>query len=396
MQLLAANTQRYDIGRAAIWRRTVWDGTDNLFDDFVHIGNTEGAIDIAVNPEYSELTLPETSGPAAIKRFLAGEHPEFELGIFPSEAGLALFTPTARGTAGLERRRTAREHTLWIVPEELFLKRDAGGNMVEVEVTYEIGEFLKDGLPLTAEEQLLVDMSMVIWRADFSRSTPLYRHEDGGKSLRSVTVRAQQDFTKPDGAQLYLIMGELGDFPDIGIEPLGGIVDNFNRANGALGNADTGQTWGNLANVTAAIVSNQLRITGGTEEKAAALITQPGLVDGTGQVTRVAGSHNRVYGRATSNTDPDNCIRCHVQSDQVVLQKVVAGAITQLGIIFTGIVNGDTFGLRLAGTSVKALRNGIEVISATESFNSDKSTWGVGQFHSFDQGTILDNFSVTT
>ena len=45
---------RYDIDRAAILRQPVWDGTTDLFEGFVHIGNTEGAIDIAVdekNPE---------------------------------------------------------------------------------------------------------------------------------------------------------------------------------------------------------------------------------------------------------------------------------------------------------------------------------------------------------
>ena len=219
MELIGLNTQRYDIGRATIWRRPVWDGTDDLFDGMVHIGNTEGAIDIAPNPEYSELTLPESSGPASLKRFVAGERPEFEIGIFPSPVGLAVFSPTARAAAGQQRRRIAREHTLWIVPEALFLKADINGVMTEVPVTYSGGVFLKDGLALTAAEQELVDLSIVIWRADFSRTTPVYRHEDGGKSLRSVNVRIQQDFRRPSGAQLYLVMGELADFPSLVIAP---------------------------------------------------------------------------------------------------------------------------------------------------------------------------------
>ena len=216
MELLDLTTQRYDIGRCCVFRRDVWPGgTDDLFDTMVHIGNTEGAVDIAPNSEYSELTLPETSGPAAIKRYLSGERPSFDLGIFPTPDGLALFSPTGRGSAGQQRRRPVREHTLWIVAEELFLKETVAGDMEEVPVTYGATGFLKDGVALTAAEQELVDMSIVIWRADFGRSTPVFRHEDGGKSLRTVPVNVQQDFTKPDGCQLYLMVGELADFPTI-------------------------------------------------------------------------------------------------------------------------------------------------------------------------------------
>lgn len=223
MDLKDVSTQRYDIGRAAIFvygtedgdgviTPEAWDEADPLFASMIHIGNTEGAIDIAMNPEYSELTLPETSGPAAILRFLAGERPEFTLGIFPTPAGMRLFSPTSLGSAGQQRRRRVKEALLWIVPEELFLAEDVNNNVVEVPVTYAGGAFLKDGNPLTTAEQELVDMSILAWRCDFSRATPIYQHEDGGKSLREVTVMVQQDFSKPDGAQLFLVVGEASVF----------------------------------------------------------------------------------------------------------------------------------------------------------------------------------------
>lgn len=210
MELLDVATQRYDIGRLAVFRRDVWDGTGSVFTGMEHVGNTEGSVDLETNPEYSELTLPETSGPAALKRYLVGERPEFELGIFPNPDNLALFSPTGRGSAGQRRRRKVKEHLLWLVPEQLFLAEDVDGNEVEVAVTYDaVGNaFQKDAVALSAEDQELVDMSMLIWRADFGRATVRFSHEDGGKSLRSVPVTVQQDFDRPDGCQLYLMVGE--------------------------------------------------------------------------------------------------------------------------------------------------------------------------------------------
>ena len=224
MELREVATQRYDIGRCAIFLfgtlvdgvivPDVWEEDTPLFEDasMHHIGNTEGAVDIEPNTEYSELTLPETSGPAAIKRYLTGDRPQFELGVFPNPELIKVFSPTGRGSAGQQRRRRVQEGTLWIVPEELFLAPDANGNMVEVPVTYNGSAFLKDGDALTDEEQELMDMSMLCWRTDYSRLAPIFRHEDGGKALKQVTVMMQQDFTKPDGCQIYLMMGEAVGF----------------------------------------------------------------------------------------------------------------------------------------------------------------------------------------
>jgi hypothetical protein len=235
MELRDVAAQKYDIGRMAMFTHgeldletgvitpTPWDGTVPVFDDMQHIGNTEGAVDPETNPDYSELTLQETSGPAALKRYLTGERPTFSIGIFPDPKNLRLFSPTGLGSAGQRRRRRVREHLLWIVPEELFLGEDENGNTVEVPVTWEDGDFLKDGDPLTEEEEFYVAMSMLIWRADFGRATPRYSHEDGGKSLREVEVTVQQDFTRPDGCQLYLMVGEaaLFDIELDGVEPEG-------------------------------------------------------------------------------------------------------------------------------------------------------------------------------
>lgn len=214
MELQPIESQRFDIGKCAIfYRETPWAGTTDLFGELVHIGTTEGEVNIEANAEYSELTLPEVSGPAALKRYLAGERPQFTIGVFPDPDKLKLFSPTNTGSAGQQLRRRTAERTLWVVPQELFLAADpVTGRVSPVVVTYDGTEFLKAGESLSAADQELVNMSMLIWKADFERVTPRFQHDEGGKSLQEVTVNILQDFTKPDGCQLYLMMAEADEF----------------------------------------------------------------------------------------------------------------------------------------------------------------------------------------
>jgi hypothetical protein len=226
MQLTDLTTQRYDIGKAAILAYSEdagttfgeWDGTSNLFDGLVHIGTTEGPIDIEPNSEYSDLTIEET-GPAILKRYLSGESPSFEIGVFPTPAQMKAFSPTGTASAGYTRRPLAQAKTIWVVPQELFLSYSAAGVPSEEAITYLAGAFLKDGSALTDEEQELVDMSILIWKAQFGRLTPMFQHEDGGKSLKNVPIQVMQDFTKPNGCQLYLVMSEADDYAAIDFEP---------------------------------------------------------------------------------------------------------------------------------------------------------------------------------
>jgi len=230
MELTSIAIERFDIGRAAIFSHgevdeydvttySEWDGSTNLFDNMIHIGTTEGEVDIAANEEYSDLTI-EVTGPAILKRCLAGESPSFDVGMFPDPDKMRAFGPTGTASSGTSRRRLVRAHTLWVVPEELFLAEDATGRFVEVEVTYASGVFLKDGNPLTPQEQELVDMSSVIWRAQFGRLSPRYNHDEGGKSLKTLPVQVLQDLTQPEGCQLILVMSEADEF-GLDFEPEG-------------------------------------------------------------------------------------------------------------------------------------------------------------------------------
>lgn len=218
MQPHALTAREYDIGRAAVfYADPYWDGSTNLFSatgPLVHLGTTEGEIKIEPNAEYSELTLPENTGPAALKRYLTGTRPTFTLGLFPSKEQMEVVSPTGVASLGMERQRLAKTYTLWIVPEALFLKPDANGFNQVVSVVLNNGVWEKDGDPLTAEEERLLHISSLIHKADFAPLTPLYKHEDGGKSLTQVEVVVQHDFTKPEGCQQILVLGEyFGDYP---------------------------------------------------------------------------------------------------------------------------------------------------------------------------------------
>lgn len=203
VSLLNLQDQAYDIGRAAVLRAPYWDGESELLASLTHMGNTEGEVAPEANSEFSTLTLPENLGPAPLKKYLTGEAPTFELNLFVNPALLAILSPTGSASGGNTRQRRVIEHTLWIVPEQLFLKKNLDGTESEVDIGYAGGVWTKDGQPFTAEDTRLFNLGTFWWRVHFERALPVYRHEDGGKSLRSVMVHSMPDLTKPDGHQLW-------------------------------------------------------------------------------------------------------------------------------------------------------------------------------------------------
>lgn len=220
MDLLALNDRKYDIGKCAVfYTDPAWDETTNLFatgGPLVHLGTTEGEVRIAPNPEYSELTLPEATGPAALKRYLTGTRPTFSLGLFPDLDQMAVVSPTGIASLGFERQRLAKALTLWIAPEALFLEADANGFMVPVPVILDAGVWKKNSVAIAAdsEDERLLFMSSVIWKADFQPLTPVYRHEEGGKALSEIEVVVQTDLEKPEGCNQILVLGEaFSDYP---------------------------------------------------------------------------------------------------------------------------------------------------------------------------------------
>lgn len=240
-QIKPLNSQRHDIGRYIAYAYTdddgvtwsEWDGTtdlfatttdgdDTTFDNLEHLGTTEGELSIDHGEEYSQLKLEQT-GPAVHEEYLEGEDHTFTLGVFPTPEGLKKLSPTGTGSTGFARRPKTKRQTLIIVPEQLVFDYDASGHPVEQVLTYEAGDFLKAGSALTDAEQELADMILIYWKVRFGRLSPVFRNEDGGKSIMdSLPVQAHQDTSKPSGCQIRLVMGELEDFSDdIDLEPEG-------------------------------------------------------------------------------------------------------------------------------------------------------------------------------
>lgn len=212
MELNSLQDQQYDIGKCAVfYADPVWDGTTNLFatgGPLTYLGAMMGEVRFAANPAYQELTLPEQLGPAALKRYITGTRPTATFRLFPSLDQMQVVSPTGVASLGQEMQRLVKSYTLWVVPESLFLKADANGFMIKVPVVLNAGTWQKDGQALTAEETRLLELSSLIWKADFTPLTPNYRFEEGGRSDVEVEVTAQTDLTKPEGCNQVLVLGE--------------------------------------------------------------------------------------------------------------------------------------------------------------------------------------------
>lgn len=221
MEPLPKVGQRYDIGRCLIFYRTEWDGTGNVFDEaeMAHVGDTVGQVLPQLNTVYNDLKVEELFGPAKLKRYFKGHDPVLPVTVFPTPDKLSLFSPTGLASMGVEIQELVQKYTIWVVPEQLFLKRNVTTNRMErVAVTYTGGAFVKDGDPLTTEEQLLADLSMLCWSCDFEQLPLMYSDENGGFAGSEVNINVHQNFLFPSGCQQALVLGELAQFPELDLE----------------------------------------------------------------------------------------------------------------------------------------------------------------------------------
>lgn len=207
----------YDIGRPVIFRSAYWDGSTPFAP--THLGNTEGEVPVEPNSAFSMLTLPENTGPAPIKAYHDGDAPTITFGAFMNPTQLATLSPTGSASAGASSQQPVAEHTLWIAPEQLFRKKDTDNIYKPVQLELSGGVWTKDGAPFTAEDTRLFNLGVFLWRGWFERATPVYRHADGGKSLRNIVFHVMQDFTKPEGHMLYTLGAALAT---AGIDLVGG------------------------------------------------------------------------------------------------------------------------------------------------------------------------------
>lgn len=181
------------------------------------------------------------------------------------------------------------------------------------------------------------------------------------------------------------------------------VVDRFNRANGNLGNADSGQAWqSNGANTTAWIVSSNVAkrasVTNSVNDAAyidcgrsdvivSADITMGGFSQGSHLVARMSG-----------NTFNNSMSMYLHPTGQVALRKRIAGSDTFLGTTTFSYVAGTTYACRLEckGNNFKIYINDVLKVSVTDD-NALKTNTKVGMFlplTSSAASDFFDNFSV--
>ena len=184
------------------------------------------------------------------------------------------------------------------------------------------------------------------------------------------------------------------------------LSDLFNRANSTttLGNADTGQTWSSspsqwgISSNRAYCVSGA---TGGTFIASIANVAKDidmsftlnpiGNAGGTntGTMFRYLNSSNFMLVSMEDGSAP--------RTGKVKLNKVVAGVFTQLGIFDPSISGGVSATLRVIaiGSMINVYRNGVLVISVTDSANMNNTGIGFRQLGTTNgDNNFWDNLSV--
>lgn len=205
INLLNLEDQLRAIGRGVVLLHApdygeAWDFDSAI--DLEHLGDTEGEIEPNVEEEYSELTLPEITGPRVHDRLLDGETVELTIPLFLADPTLRdTVSPTGSGSAGNQRQVRVREYTLVVMPEELFL--DSDGNSQQV--SFSGGEWTKAGQSLTESEQDLLGMSLWFWRGSFQRALPTFAHADGGKSVTPVVFSIMDAPLAPNGHRAWTL-----------------------------------------------------------------------------------------------------------------------------------------------------------------------------------------------
>jgi hypothetical protein len=171
----------------------------------IHLGDTEGEISIEANDEFSELTLPELTGPAIHERYHTGASPVVTMPLFTAASALrAILSPSGAAHAGHQRNRKVTERALVLIPEAAFIESNAAASLVYTN-TAGTGAWTIGGDAATSAQLALLDMAVWFWRGHFLRTMPVYRHEDGGKVVQEVTFQAMQNASMPNGHQLYTV-----------------------------------------------------------------------------------------------------------------------------------------------------------------------------------------------
>jgi len=245
-----------------------------------------------------------------------------------------------------------------------------------------------------------VKTDMVAFNADFSVTGTLALSGNSVTNrllVQSTTVGAQRTIT----AAAVSITNV--DFMDITGSPnaVAAQTDAFGRADSSttLGTTDTGQTWSVLSG-TWGISSNAAYEPGAVNGAQHAVVTDSGLSDCVVQVTvpvlsGLSGNAGVVF-RATDDSNYWRFVIGGATDNNWYFQKKVAGSFSLVGT-GGGVAAGDVLRVVLGGNTITVFKNGTQMATTTDSFNSTATKHGMSNSaSSAGQGTVarLDDFSV--
>jgi hypothetical protein len=162
------------------------------------------------------------------------------------------------------------------------------------------------------------------------------------------------------------------------------VHDSFNRADGSLGTADSGQLWisGGLSG-TFSILGNVARATATSHNYL------QGVSDGEISATIVT-KHN-LSGITFREVDYQNTFRLICNYERWDLQKRVSGATTTLAEI-PGAASGDVLRVSMRGDTINVYVNGSLKATVTDTYNLTETSCGL---YNGESGTFeIDEFFV--
>lgn len=184
-----------------------------------HLGDTEGDITVATNGEVASMTLPEVTGPGRHTAIFTGENPSVTFPLFLADPALRdIITPTGSRHGGNSFRRRAKEYTLAIFPEALFLDPQPDGTFERKTLAFNGGNWTLGGEALTAEQQTLLDASLWLWRGFFEKPQTRFVGAPEGKNIETVTFNVLHQAAMPENHQMYTV----GDPEEFAIDIEGG------------------------------------------------------------------------------------------------------------------------------------------------------------------------------
>lgn len=181
------------------------------------------------------------------------------------------------------------------------------------------------------------------------------------------------------------------------------VYDTFTRANGNLGNAETGQAWLSNGVPTAAwlVSSNVAKRASATTADSDIAYVDCGQTDVTvsADIT-LAGDWNsvRLVARMNGSTY-DNCMIFYIDATNIVtIQRKISGSAVELGTASQTFVSGSTYACSFSckGNTFTASINGVVKVSVTND-NALKTNTKVGMHWpvaTLSAGQYIDNFLV--